>query len=81
MSRDRFSTPRGFGPIVTVREREKGRRSDGVLSFQYPEGFWPDSDPPFKKKLPSESKKLAMMFQYPEGFWPDSDWDIRSGID
>ena len=38
----RFSTPKGFGPIVTI-VTQATIPDDGTL-FQYPEGFWPDSD-------------------------------------
>ena len=40
--------------------------------FQYPEGFWPDSDltTEWVKWLCREDEE----FQYPEGFWPDSDY-------
>ena len=42
--------------------------------FQYPEGFWPDSD----TAIVAQGFDYVMdaMFQYPEGFWPDSDGHI-----
>ena len=39
--------------------------------FQYPEGFWPDSD----LRMCLQDTTSRAMFQYPEGFWPDSDPD------
>ena len=43
-----FSTPKGFGPIVTNQliELRLIRNSLNPERFQYPEGFWPDSDTP-----------------------------------
>ena len=41
-----------------------------MLLFQYPEGFWPDSD------TMNDMNSITItgrVFQYPEGFWPDSD--------
>ena len=46
------------------------RTNDWKL-FQYPEGFWPDSD---LGSLDVNNRDGApVAFQYPEGFWPDSD--------
>ena len=42
--------------------------------FQYPEGFWPDSDSFAKNEDGKQVMGVTIMgFQYPEGFWPDSD--------
>ena len=63
-----FSTPKGFGPIVTPPITPSTISS--ATSFQYPEGFWPDSDPNLSR---SSGTRMGVRFQYPEGFWPDSD--------
>ena len=40
-----FSTPKGFGPIVTKMQYAWFKiTKDKETMFQYPEGFWPDSD-------------------------------------
>ena len=41
-----FSTPKGFGPIVThvLFVVENNTIMIVGTEFQYPEGFWPDSD-------------------------------------
>ena len=41
-------------------------------AFQYPEGFWPDSDSGLWA-LSGVAQQQSNWFQYPEGFWPDSD--------
>ena len=39
-----FSTPKGFGPIVTIQLMSDESVTVRWELFQYPEGFWPDSD-------------------------------------
>ena len=43
------------------------------VMFQYPEGFWPDSDNPADVSYVDAEDLTSDEFQYPEGFWPDSD--------
>ena len=61
-----FSTPKGFGPIVTPSlSLVKRWRSK---EFQYPEGFWPDSDQVFEN---TDMVEVGIpSFSTPKGFGP-----------
>ena len=66
-----FSTPKGFGPIVTpVKDFMKMGMTK--KEFQYPEGFWPDSDNLGTKLGLREDSvaKFASGFSTPKGFGP-----------
>ena len=58
-----FSTPKGFGPIVTWWN---DMPREWLSVFQYPEGFWPDSD---CKSCPGVTHPLHR-FSTPKGFGP-----------
>ena len=64
-----FSTPKGFGPMVT----KLVRRSDVEAlyknaGFQYPEGFWPDGDRHGAAGVAAHGPRRR--FSTPRGFGP-----------
>ena len=65
---DRFSTPKGFGPIVTFEVFKLLTESE-IETFQYPEGFWPDSDMIFAVAL-FWTRINTVCFSTPKGFGP-----------
>ena len=46
------------------------------MTFQYPEGFWPDGDVAVRLGIVGDFWSTRG-FQYPEGFWPDGDNALR----
>ena len=65
---DGFSTPKGFGPIVTGLKIVSDDNGVRVLEFQYPEGFLPDSDNRCLSGFAGAG--AARGFSTPKGFCP-----------
>ena len=74
-----FSTPKGFGPIVTTTIFHSYGVGENLPGFQYPEGFWPDSDRCGSSGLKPHCLKLCVCFSTPKGFGPIVTHFLSSG--